>query len=137
MLLQSAKAHNVELEWTQIKRSCFVGTYRSSRSQIFFKKGVLNNFAILCWSIFLIKLQTWRPANLLKRKSNTYGVYFWTYQHYFLQIEGTPIHITKTSETFYLSRRETIMNPRDPNVGVDKVLHSWNFFISLVLCFYL
>ena len=36
--------------------------YRSSRSQMFFKIGVLKNFAIfaekhLCWSLFLIKLQ--------------------------------------------------------------------------------
>ena len=36
---------------------------RTSRSQIFFKIGVLKNFAIfigkhLCWSLFLIKLQT-------------------------------------------------------------------------------
>ena len=42
--------------------------FRSSRSQMFFKIGVLKNFAIftgksLCWSLFLIKL--------LKRNSNT------------------------------------------------------------------
>ena len=42
--------------------------FRSSRSQMFFKIGVLKNFAIftgksLCWSLFLIKL--------LKRNTNT------------------------------------------------------------------
>ena len=49
---------------------------RSSRSQMFFKIGVLKNFAIfrrkhLCWSLFLIKMQTWRLATLLRRDSNT------------------------------------------------------------------
>ena len=38
------------------------GIIRSSRSQMFFKIGVLKNFAILtgkrlCWSLFLIKVQ--------------------------------------------------------------------------------
>ena len=48
---------------------------RCSCSQPFFKIGVLKNFAIfkekhLCWSLFVIKLQAWRPAPLLKRASN-------------------------------------------------------------------
>ena len=49
---------------------------KSSRSQMFFKQGVLINFAIftrkhhLCWSLFLIKLQAWRPVTLLKRLQN-------------------------------------------------------------------
>ena len=38
-----------------------------------FKKGVLENFAIFTgkhsyWSLFLIKLQAWRPATLLKKR---------------------------------------------------------------------
>ena len=50
--------------------------FRSSRSQMFFKIGVLKNFANftakhLCWSTFFIKLQAWRAATLLKRDSNT------------------------------------------------------------------
>ena len=50
--------------------------FRSSRSQMFFKIGVLKNFANftakhLCWSTFFIKLQAWRAAALLKRDSNT------------------------------------------------------------------
>ena len=50
---------------------CFCSS-RSSRSQMFFKIGVLKNFANftgkqLCWSIFLIKLQAFRPTTLLKR----------------------------------------------------------------------
>ena len=57
-------------------------TSRSSLSQMFFKIDVLKNFAknfigkLQCWSIFLIKLQAWRPAMLLKRDSNT-DVFQW------------------------------------------------------------
>ena len=44
--------------------------------QVFYEKAVLKNFAIftekhLCWSLFLIKLWTLRPATLLKRDCNT------------------------------------------------------------------
>ena len=49
-----------------------VGKRLKSRSQRFFKIGVLKNFAIftgkhLCWRLFLIKLQYWRLAFLLKK----------------------------------------------------------------------
>ena len=58
---------------------------KSSRSQMFFKIGVLKNLANftgkhLCLSIFLIKLKAWRPT-LLKTGSNT-GVFprfFWSF----------------------------------------------------------
>ena len=48
-------------------------TLRSSRSQMFFKIAVLKNFAVLsrdnlCWSLFLVKLQAWRPVFLLKKR---------------------------------------------------------------------
>ena len=60
--------------------------FRSSRSQMFLKIGVLKNVANftgihLCWSLFLIKLQSWRPAILLKRDSNT-GVILWGLQNF-------------------------------------------------------
>ena len=67
--------------------------YRSNRSQMFFKIGALTNFTIftrkhLCWSLFLIKWQTWPSASLLKRDSNT-GVFLWILrnflEHLFLQ----------------------------------------------------
>ena len=50
--------------------------YRSSRSRLLFKISVLKNFANftgkhLCWSVFSIKLQIWRLANLLWRDTNT------------------------------------------------------------------
>ena len=49
---------------------------QKQRPEVFFKKGVLKNFASLtekhlCWSLFLIKLQAWEPPTLLKRDSNT------------------------------------------------------------------
>ena len=51
-----------------IKSKC-----RTSRSQIFFKIGVLKNFAVfaekqLCWILFLIELQAFRcfPVNISK-----------------------------------------------------------------------
>ena len=54
--------------WLMVKLSIF---YRSSRLQMFFKKGVLKSFATftgiqLCWSLFLIKLHAFRPTTLLK-----------------------------------------------------------------------
>ena len=50
-----------------------VGKRSNSRSQMFSKTGVLKNFAIftgknLCWSLFLIKFQDWRPAFLFKKR---------------------------------------------------------------------
>ena len=54
---------------------------RSNCSQIFFIIGVLKKFSIftgkhLCWSLFSIRLQACRPANLLERGSNT-GFFLW------------------------------------------------------------
>ena len=54
-------------------------------TKVFFKKGILKNFANLtgkhmCWSLFLIKLQAWGPVTLLKRDSNT-DVFLWNYQN--------------------------------------------------------
>ena len=60
--------------------------FRSSHLQMFFKIDDLKHFAIisenhLCWSPFLIKLQAFRPATLLKRDSNT-GVFLWILQKF-------------------------------------------------------
>ena len=41
--------------------------YRSGRSQVFFKISFTRfTEKHLCWSLFLIKLQAWRPTTLLK-----------------------------------------------------------------------
>ena len=47
---------------------------------MYFRISVLKKFAMftrkhLCWSLFLINMQAWRPATLLKRDSNT--VFSW------------------------------------------------------------
>ena len=47
-------------------------TVRSSHWRFSQKQGVFENFASftgksLCWSLFLIKLQFWRPATLFKK----------------------------------------------------------------------
>ena len=54
--------------------------FRSRRSQMFFKTDALKYFAKLagkqlCWSLFLIKLQAFKPGTLLKRDfiGNLYG----------------------------------------------------------------
>ena len=52
----------------------FIIIFRSSHTHIFFKTGVVRNFAIftgkqLCWSFFLIKLQVFQPRP--KRDFNT------------------------------------------------------------------
>ena len=49
---------------------------KRSHSQMFFEMRSITNFAIftrkhLCWGLFLIKLQAFRPATFLKRDSNT------------------------------------------------------------------
>ena len=49
---------------------------KSSRLQMLFKISSIKNFAIftgkhLCWGLFLIKLQAYRPTIFLKRDSNT------------------------------------------------------------------
>ena len=62
--------------------------FRTTRLQIFFKTGTafLKIWQItwrkhLCWSLFLIKLQAWRSATLLKRHSDT-GVFLWNSQEH-------------------------------------------------------
>ena len=45
----------------------------NSHSQMFYKTGALKHFVIftgknLCWNLFLIKFQDWRPASLFKKR---------------------------------------------------------------------
>ena len=49
---------------------------QKQKPEVFYKKAVLKNFAVFigkhfCSSLFLIKLQAFRPATLLKRDSDT------------------------------------------------------------------
>ena len=54
--------------------------------EVFYKKTVLINFATfigkyLCWSLFLIKLQVFRSATLLKGGSNRF-VFLWIIRNF-------------------------------------------------------
>ena len=58
--------------------------------EVFYKKAVLKHFTIfigkhLCWSLFLLKLQVWKTAILLKRDSNI-GVFLWILQNFWIPI---------------------------------------------------
>ena len=74
----------VKLQNLIIENQCL--PFRSRRSQMFFKVGVLKCYTIftgkhLRWSLFLIKFQSFqsfRPATLLKSNSNK-GVFLWIY----------------------------------------------------------
>ena len=51
----------------------FTKNLQKQPPEIFGKKGVLKNFANFpikypCWSLFLIKLQVFRPATVLKKR---------------------------------------------------------------------
>ena len=74
----SAIQARINTGWAHDKISC---------SQMFFKLVVFKNFANftgkhLCWSLFLIKLQAFRPAAFLKRDSNT-GVFLWSLRNFY------------------------------------------------------
>ena len=64
----TASKDSSETLWTFSLAAAY---FRSSRPEVFCKKNVLKNFAIfagkhLSWDLFLIKLQDFRPAALLK-----------------------------------------------------------------------
>ena len=82
------------LSWNFIKKRHWHWCLRSSCSQLFFKIGALKKFAKLkwkhmCWSLFLKKLQTWRPAILIKRDSST-GVFLWFLRNFYEQLDRAP-----------------------------------------------
>ena len=61
-------------------------TFRSSHQRGSVKISVIKNFAIftgkrLCWSLFLIKLQAFRSATLIRKDSNT-DVFLWILQNF-------------------------------------------------------
>ena len=74
---------SVSLRWFEVK---------SSHSQLFFKIGILKNFAIftgkqLCLCLFLIKLQPW-SYNFIKKR---------------LQYRCFPVNIAKFLRTFFFT----------------------------------
>ena len=82
-----------EVNWDRIIRAPHVKILEKQPFADVFQTGLLKNFTNftgkhLCWSLFLTKLQTFRPTTLLKRDFNT-GVFLrnlWKFlKHLFLQ----------------------------------------------------
>ena len=74
---------------------------RSSQRKYSLKKGVLENFAIstgkyLCCSHFLVMLQTFRPATLIRRDSNI-GIFLWVLRNFCGYFKNT--HFEKFLQT--------------------------------------
>ena len=70
----------------QLSMQCII-TIRTSRSQMFFEIGIFK-VCNIHWSLFLVKLQAWRPINLLKRGSNT-DISLWILQTYYENKKNT------------------------------------------------
>ena len=59
-----------------------VCSLKKQPSEVLYEKAVLKNFAILlCFSLFLIKLEPWRPATLLKWDLNA-DVFLWILRNF-------------------------------------------------------
>ena len=79
---QGVKKGYIGNKWVNKRKLCLEAPTRGV-----IKKAVLKNFAIfrrkhLYCSLFLIKLQTFRPVTLLKRDSNT-GVFLWILRNFY------------------------------------------------------
>ena len=60
---------NIRFDWVSY-------SFQKQLLEVFYEKVVLKSFVVLigkhlCWSLFLIKLVTLRPATLLNRDFNT------------------------------------------------------------------
>ena len=74
--LKPDASYNLDLEPLGPCNSEPLKKSKSSRAQLLFEKSRTKNFAIftwkhLCWRLFSIKLQAFRPATFLKRGSKT------------------------------------------------------------------
>ena len=103
------------------------GAFRSSHRRCFVKKGVLKNLAnftgkYLCWSLFLIKLQTW---SFIKKDSTT-GVFLWHLRNFlrnflnFFIFFLTPI-LKNICERLLLS---FVIITKCPSIDVNRMLNT-------------
>ena len=111
------------------------GKFRNSHRRCSVKKGVLKNFANftgkhLCWSPFLILLQVFRPATLLKRKI----LQHWCFPVKFLR---TPIlkNICQR-QLLFISPKNTITNSGD-EFEPDETSTEWevSIFLNVTILF--
>ena len=117
----------------------------SSCPQMFFKIGVLKNFANftgkhLCWSLFLIKFQTLRPATLLKRDSRQ--VFSCTISKFLraLFLKNTSGGCFCTYYTHMTSHAIWVDEITDITISIKALEHgyifskySWNLNISVII----
>ena len=85
----------------------FIKRNKSTHQMCSVKKDVLKNFANftgehLCCILFLIKLQAFRLATLLKRDSNT-SVFLWNFQNTYLRntYERQPLKLNDTNDRWF------------------------------------
>ena len=79
MLVQSMEGKrklNLVLPQSHKQLSWVIKLYQKQLLEVFYKKSIPKNSSNfirkhLWWSVFLIKLQAWVPATLLKRDSTT------------------------------------------------------------------
>ena len=92
--------------------------YGSNCWHMFFKICVLKNFTNfsekhLCWSLILVKLQTWFAATLLKRDSNTF-VFLWNLlnfsEHLFFRTPLNCYVVTIKNQPRYIYLKEHFEN---------------------------
>ena len=109
--------------------------FRSSHQRCSVKKVVLKDFANFtgehpCWSLFLITLQVFRPASLLKRDSNT-DVYLWNLRNFSEHLFWR----TSAKEFFYLFRRVSTRRDLDrvrSSFLKVTIFFEWNAAISFI-----
>ena len=119
--------------------------YRSNCWHMFFKICVLKNFTDftekhLCWSLILVKLQTWFAATLLKRDSNTF-VFLWNLlnfsEHLFFRTplncyvvtikKPTPVYISKRAFRKFLFFLKILLF--QSSIFCSQILQSSGFFL--------
>ena len=81
--------------------------FQKQPPDVFCRKGCSKNFPNftgkhLCWSLFLMKLQAFKPAHLLKRDSNT-GVSLRKLRKFF-KSTYSEVHLQTTASVFLTSK---------------------------------
>ena len=105
-----------------------VWSIRSSRPELFYKKGVLRNFARftgkhLCWSLFFNKVAGLKPPTLLKKR-----LWHRCFPVNFAKFLRTPLYRTPLDDCFWsmLTKYNHILVQNSPK-------YRWGIFLSAFL----
>ena len=103
--------------------------FRSSHQRFSIEKAVLNNFAIttgkhLCWSHFLIQLQAFRPATLLKSDSNT-SFFLWILRKFWEHLFWS----TSSNGCFFILKTHLNNENIQTNQQLENDLIFWGNFV--------